>query len=91
MHLCTSAISLVWSNLTLAFFAPHILTNRTIPAQKVGIELRCSVRLPLLFWMSTMWLQDRAAFAQMAKEGKDSSEGLSGLGMNGWCMRICVW
>ena len=83
MHLCTSAISLVWSNLTLAFFAPHIFTNKTIPAQNAGIELRYNARLLRLFWRSTIWLQDLAAFAQMAREGKESSEGLSGLGMNG--------
>lgn len=38
-----------------------------------------------------MWLQDLAAFAQMAREGKESGEGLSGLGMKDRWMRICVW
>jgi hypothetical protein len=83
MHLCTSAISLVWSNLTFAFFAPQMFTNKTIPALNAGKEVRCNARLPLLFWRSTTWLQDLAAFAQMAREGKESGEGLSGFGMNG--------
>lgn len=91
MHLCTSAISLVWSNLTFAFFAPQIFTNKTIPALNTCIEVRHSERLPLLFWRSTTWLQDLAAFAQIAREGKERGEGLSGLGMNGRWMRICVW
>ena len=53
MHLCTSTISLTWSNLTLAFFAPQIFTNKTIPALNAGMEVRCSARLPLLLWRST--------------------------------------
>jgi hypothetical protein len=43
IHLCTSAISLVWSNLTLAFFAPQIFTNKTIPALNAGIAVRYNV------------------------------------------------
>jgi hypothetical protein len=40
----------------------------------------CSLREPRA---STTWAQERAAFVQIARDGKDRTEGLRGDGMNG--------
>lgn len=41
--------------------------------------------------MSMMWLQERAAFVQIAREGKVKGDGLRGDGMKGRWMRIWMW
>jgi len=46
---------------------------------------------PLFRWASRIWLHDLAALVQMASDGKFVEEGLSGVGINGRCMRICTW
>ncbi len=40
---------------------------------------------------SRTWMQERAAFVQMASDGKDSGDGFRGEGMNGLCTAICSW
>ena len=42
-------------------------------------------------WMSTMWMRERAALAQIAREGNDKGDGLRGEGMKGRWTRIWTW
>ena len=44
-----------------------------------------------LYCTSSTWMLLRAAFVQMASDGKDSGDGLRGEGMNGRCTAICSW
>jgi len=46
---------------------------------------------PRFHCASRIRLHDLAALVQMASDGKFVEEGLSGVGINGRCMRICIW